>query len=101
MAVLLAVPSIAMALDGPHPGRDQGSTHALDQEWAAGKIAQGTGNPPESAATLAPLSEPESRRDQHSEKEKLASFFLIGIVINIVVLFAVGVWAYREWRRRG
>jgi thiol:disulfide interchange protein len=43
---------------------------------------------------------PKSAAKQAHKKKSLLSFFMIGIVINLILLFVVGIWAYREWQRR-
>jgi len=41
------------------------------------------------------------RTDQVQEgSHELSSFFLIGIMINVVALVLFGVWAAREWKKK-
>lgn len=84
----------AASAQDPYPGR----SGALDQEPATDSAT------PKAAlrgpATVQPILGPDSAPEMDPEKQKLSAFFLIGIVINIVMIFTVGIWAYREWRRR-
>jgi len=36
-----------------------------------------------------------------AEREDLTSFFAVGIVINIVMITAYFVWAYKQWNKTG
>ena len=35
------------------------------------------------------------------EREDLTAFFAVGIVINIVMITAYFIWAYKQWRKTG
>ena len=94
LAMFTATFVYAASAQDPYPGE----SGALDQEPSTESvIPKVTLRGP---ATVQPLLGPDSEPEMHPEKQKLSAFFLIGIVINLVMIFVVGIWAYREWQKR-
>jgi hypothetical protein len=67
------------------------------------KVESGHMNNPESFAatsTLALHSEPPAPVFE-AERDDLTVFFTIGVVINIVMITAYFIWAYKQWGKSG
>jgi len=90
--VALAFPAWAQAPEIEKAG-------AFDQEPATESTVHERKAALRGPATTQSLLNPDAAPESDPEKQKLSAFFLIGIVINIVLLLVVGTWAYREWRR--
>ena len=71
---------------GKLPGRDPGRLDTVESSAAGGTLAAQSGQ-----------SEPVIE----VEREDLTSFFAVGVVINIVMITAYFVWAYRQWNKSG
>lgn len=98
-AVVLAMFAVtlvyAASAQDIHPGRSGSLDQEPGTELATPKAA------PRGTATVQPPFGPGSEPRIDPEKQKLSAFFLIGMVINIVMILVVGIWAYREWQKRG
>lgn len=97
LTALLAVRTVPACAE-PLPESNSAGAFALGP--AAGPIAPETAITQEAPVLARPIPERKSIAVPDSEKKKLTSFFLIGILINLLLLLVVGIWAYREWRRR-
>lgn len=64
--------------------------------WGAPYAQGDTGVPQAKVQTLSP-DRPEKVRE---ESHELSSFFLIGIMINVLALVLFAVWASREWKKK-
>ena len=97
-AFVLAMFTVALVFAASAQDTYPGRSGALDREPATFPAIPeaAAGGPATAQSILGPDSAPET----DPEKQKLSAFFLIGIVINIVMIFVVGIWAYREWQRR-
>lgn len=42
-----------------------------------------------------------SEQPDHDQGEHLYGFFAIGVTINIVMIVAYIIWAYRQWHKKG
>ena len=63
-------------------------------------VGMNTPEPFSAAGTLAVQSE-QPAPVVEVEREDLTSFFAVGIVINIVMVTAYFVWAYKQWNKTG
>lgn len=96
---VLAMLSVTLAFAASPQAPDHGKADAFDQAPAAESTAPEPKAALRGPAPIQPILNPDSAPETDSEKHKLSTFFLIGVIINIVMMFVVGVWAYREWRR--
>ena len=58
-------------------------------------------NTTQSSAENSTLSDSTEQPDSAHQGEHLYGFFAIGLVINVVMIIAFFIWAYRQWNKKG
>lgn len=79
------------------------NTVSTEQSVTITKVESGRINSAESfpaASALAVHSEQPTPVIE-AERDDLTSFFAVGVVINIVMITAYFIWAYKQWRKTG